>query len=86
MLRLLFLAGWVHRDISSGDILLYQSNNGPGQGKIGDLEYAKEFVDETDHSAGGDPKTVRDVVHLWTPFEFIVFPLGNRYFYGARNL
>jgi hypothetical protein len=37
-------AGWVHRDISSGNLYHYQ-----GGGKIGDLEFAKQFVNEGSH-------------------------------------
>ena len=37
--------GWVHRDISSGNILLVD-----GVVKIADLEYAKKMDDETSHT------------------------------------
>ncbi|KAJ2976429.1 hypothetical protein NUW54_g11566 [Trametes sanguinea] len=50
-LQILFLASWIHRDVSSGNILSYK-----GRGKLSDLEYAKEF----NLSIGGrsaDPKT-----------------------------
>ena len=52
-LQILFLISWIHRDVSSGNILFFR-----GRGKLSDLEYAKEF----DLSAGrrsSDPKTVR---------------------------
>ncbi|KAH9848221.1 hypothetical protein C2E23DRAFT_862778 [Lenzites betulinus] len=47
---ILFLIGWIHRDISSGNVLFYN-----GRGILGDLEYAKKF----DLSVGGhsDPRT-----------------------------
>ncbi|OSD00797.1 hypothetical protein PYCCODRAFT_1469224 [Trametes coccinea BRFM310] len=50
-LQILFLVSWVHRDVSSGNILSFQ-----GRGKLSDLEYAKEF----NLLVGGrssDPKT-----------------------------
>ncbi|KAL7278832.1 hypothetical protein ACG7TL_007849 [Trametes sanguinea] len=37
-LQILFLVSWIHRDVSSGNILLFE-----GRGKLSDLEYAKEF-------------------------------------------
>jgi hypothetical protein len=48
---LLLLNGWVHRDISSGNLLLYV-----GRGILSDLEYARRY--STDHEASKDPKTV----------------------------
>ncbi|KAI0328259.1 hypothetical protein GY45DRAFT_1208483, partial [Cubamyces sp. BRFM 1775] len=50
-LQILFLISWIHRDVSSGNILFFK-----GRSKLCDLEYAKEF----DLSVGGrssDPKT-----------------------------
>ncbi|OSD00786.1 hypothetical protein PYCCODRAFT_1413905 [Trametes coccinea BRFM310] len=37
-LQILFLVSWIHRDVSSGNILSFE-----GRGKLSDLEYAKEF-------------------------------------------
>ncbi|KAI0650052.1 hypothetical protein C8Q79DRAFT_1101288 [Trametes meyenii] len=37
-IQILFLIGWIHRDISSGNLLCYN-----GRGKLSDLEYAGEF-------------------------------------------
>ncbi|KAI0671335.1 hypothetical protein C8Q78DRAFT_1078165 [Trametes maxima] len=49
--QILFLIRWIHRDISSGNLLFHQ-----GHGKLGDLEYAKEFnLDVGKRSS--DPKT-----------------------------
>ncbi|KAK0232688.1 hypothetical protein IW262DRAFT_1303335 [Armillaria fumosa] len=48
-LRYLYLASYVHRDLSSGNILLCS-----GKGKISDLEYCKVFQSESPQS---DPKT-----------------------------
>lgn len=50
---LLFLAGWVHRDIGSGNLLLYN-----GRGLLADLEYAKKFNADPQKQASADPKTV----------------------------
>ncbi|KAL1738860.1 hypothetical protein HDZ31DRAFT_17103, partial [Schizophyllum fasciatum] len=50
-LQILFLICWVHRDVSSGNILLHG-----GHGKLGDLEYAKEFNLNVPHRSS-DPKT-----------------------------
>lgn len=57
-LLLLFCAGWVHRDVSCGNVLLWRDRTGKLYGKLGDLEYAKKFP-----SAGSspDPKTVSHV-------------------------
>jgi hypothetical protein len=55
-LQLLYCAGWVHRDISSGNVLAFTaSGTNPLQGKLSDLEYAKIFPSTT---ASPDPKTV----------------------------
>ncbi|KAK0197924.1 hypothetical protein F5146DRAFT_1116901 [Armillaria mellea] len=48
-LRYLYVASYVHRDISSGNILLCS-----GKGKVSDLEYCKVFQSEGPQS---DPKT-----------------------------
>ncbi|KAI0085147.1 hypothetical protein BDY19DRAFT_1059765 [Irpex rosettiformis] len=45
-LNVIHQCGWVHRDISSGNILVV-----PGDiAKVGDLEYAKKMSDKTSHS------------------------------------
>jgi hypothetical protein len=51
---LMYLAGWVHRDISAGNIIAVIRDGKPG-GKLSDLEYAKSCDDE---SGSSDPKTV----------------------------
>ncbi|EAU89710.2 other/FunK1 protein kinase [Coprinopsis cinerea okayama7 len=44
VLRVMFCAGWVHRDISAGNILAARGRpRGPWQVKLADLEYAKRF-------------------------------------------
>ncbi|KAG8929939.1 hypothetical protein FRC01_003486 [Tulasnella sp. 417] len=60
-LQLMFLAGWVHRDISSGNIYGYSSqvNSADGaqvRGILADLEYAKQF-DPEGAKGSSDPKT-----------------------------
>ncbi|KAF8875853.1 hypothetical protein BD779DRAFT_203594 [Infundibulicybe gibba] len=52
-LQLLYCAGWVHRDVSSGNILAYKVA-GTMRGKLADLEYAKKFPL---NSGSDDPKT-----------------------------
>ncbi|PPQ90042.1 hypothetical protein CVT25_006359 [Psilocybe cyanescens] len=60
-LQLLLCAGWVHRDISSGNIMAYRSDldniQEPWQVKLADLEYAKKFPPPNDYEASADPKT-----------------------------
>lgn len=54
----MFLAGWVHRDISSGNVLCFDFGGKIGKrGKLADLEYAKKF--EPNSMGSSDPKTVR---------------------------
>ncbi|KAH9848215.1 hypothetical protein C2E23DRAFT_862772 [Lenzites betulinus] len=69
---ILFLIGWIHRDISSGNVLFYN-----GRGILGDLEYAKKF----DLSVGGraDPPT-------GTPFFMAVeLQTGNPIYHAPRD-
>ncbi|EAU89776.1 other/FunK1 protein kinase [Coprinopsis cinerea okayama7 len=57
VLRLVFCAGWVHRDLSAGNILaLRDGPNKKWQVKLSDLEYAKRFPSD-DHCASPVPKT-----------------------------
>ncbi|KAF8879146.1 hypothetical protein BD779DRAFT_1552665 [Infundibulicybe gibba] len=56
-LQLLYCAGWVHRDISSGNILAH-TVEGTIRGKLADLEYARKFAS---NSGNSDPK-------MGTPF------------------
>ncbi|KAG2008955.1 other/FunK1 protein kinase, variant 2 [Coprinopsis cinerea AmutBmut pab1-1] len=45
-LRLMFCAGWVHRDLSPGNILAFRAtSDSPWQVKISDLEFARRFPD-----------------------------------------
>ncbi len=51
----LFIGNWVHRDISAGNIIVMMGKKGKAEGKLSDLEYAKEFGSPAPSS---DPKTV----------------------------
>jgi hypothetical protein len=42
--RLFHGSGWVHRDISVGNVYLYE-----GHGVLGDLEFAKNMADQSQH-------------------------------------
>lgn len=55
-LQLMFLAGWVHRDISSGNIYAYRIDGAQVRGILADLEYAKHF-DSEGAKGSSDPKT-----------------------------
>ena len=72
-LRVLHGCGWVHRDISTGNILLFKDSV-----KLADLEFAARMDSIHDHKRGR-------IVCLWRSFEFI--PLtnlaGNALFYGV---
>ncbi|EAU89727.1 other/FunK1 protein kinase [Coprinopsis cinerea okayama7 len=64
-LRVMFCAGWVHRDLSPGNILAARTSfNGPWQVKLSDLEYAKRFP--SDYSPSATPKTAS---HHFIPYE-----------------
>ncbi|KAG2006299.1 other/FunK1 protein kinase [Coprinopsis cinerea AmutBmut pab1-1] len=60
----MFVGRWVHRDISSGNILGLLETSADGeryQTKLGDLEYARRYPPADDYVAGNDPK-------MGTPF------------------
>lgn len=54
-LTFLYIGNWVHRDISTGNIIVIAGDSGGVAGKLSDLEYAKEFGS---NSISSDPKTV----------------------------
>ncbi|KAG2008909.1 other/FunK1 protein kinase [Coprinopsis cinerea AmutBmut pab1-1] len=55
-LQLMFCAGWVHRDISAGNILAFKETpTSPWRAKLSDLEYAKRFP--SSNVASRIPKT-----------------------------
>ncbi|KAJ8502534.1 hypothetical protein ONZ45_g11667 [Pleurotus djamor] len=55
-LRVMFCAGWVHRDISSGNVLAFK-REGSMLGKVSDLEYARRYPPDATYQAAADPKT-----------------------------
>lgn len=52
----MYLAGWTHGDVNTGNIIVVERSGGSQGGKLNDLEYAREFDDGTQSS---DSKTVR---------------------------
>ncbi|KAG2008947.1 hypothetical protein CC2G_014325 [Coprinopsis cinerea AmutBmut pab1-1] len=54
-LVIMFCAGWVHRDISAGNILAFPTSEGTWQAKLSDLEYAKKLPHDCRTSS--EPKT-----------------------------
>jgi hypothetical protein len=52
-LVLMYLAGWMHRDVSAGNIIVVTRPGGKCGGKLSDLEYTKHCEDKS-----SDPKTV----------------------------
>ncbi|KAH9487287.1 hypothetical protein JR316_0001357 [Psilocybe cubensis] len=77
-LSLLYCAGWVHRDISSGNILAHEVGSAL-RAKLSDLEYAKKFPLPEDYEGNVDPK-------MGTLFFMPVEIMQNCYLYTkARN-
>ncbi|KAJ3710136.1 hypothetical protein DFJ43DRAFT_1142763 [Lentinula guzmanii] len=64
-LRLIHFAGWVHRDISGGNLYYHKERN---IGLIGDLEYAKQVDDLSHHN-----------VRTGTPYFMASEALANKY-------
>ncbi|KAF8176470.1 hypothetical protein BJ912DRAFT_1045964 [Pholiota molesta] len=56
-LQLLYCAGWVHRDISSGNIMAHRKDSGKWQAKLSDFEYARRYPPPPDYDGASDPKT-----------------------------
>ncbi|KAH9479872.1 hypothetical protein JR316_0008468 [Psilocybe cubensis] len=60
-LEMMLCAGWVHRDISSGNIMAYRKNlddaKQPWRVVLADLEYAKKYPPPEELSGSSDPKT-----------------------------
>ncbi|KAA1476309.1 hypothetical protein DENSPDRAFT_843225 [Dentipellis sp. KUC8613] len=85
-LQLMFLAGWVHRDISGGNMLWFSKAEMQGRGVLSDLEYAKKFDPEGQGSA--DPKTGTS---FFMPIEiqrqdYIYWPTKAVEFHGLPSL
>ncbi|EFI27002.1 other/FunK1 protein kinase [Coprinopsis cinerea okayama7 len=59
-MRLMYCAGWIHRDISVGNILAIRSGpEAPWEMKLSDLEFARKFL---------DPEIQKDEKPIGTPF------------------
>lgn len=56
-LSVIHSAGWVHRDISGGNLYTYRTPDGKQTGLIGDLEYAKRISSQKSHTV----RTVRSL-------------------------
>ncbi|KAG8948429.1 hypothetical protein FRC04_009799 [Tulasnella sp. 424] len=75
-LQLMFVAGWVHRDISTGNIYAFTDPKSQStRGILADLEYAKPFKPK-DVEGSSDPKTgtayfmaveIQKQVHIYDP-------------------
>ncbi|KAJ8502530.1 hypothetical protein ONZ45_g11663 [Pleurotus djamor] len=71
-LRLMLCAGWVHRDISSGNILAFRpTDTEPRQAKLSDLKYARKYPPDPTYQAAIDPKT-HDLESVWWIFLWTV--------------
>ncbi|KAF7762651.1 hypothetical protein Agabi119p4_9244 [Agaricus bisporus var. burnettii] len=53
-LTFIYIAGYVHRDVSTGNTIFVEESNGTIMGKLSDMEYAKVFQNDESNS---DPKT-----------------------------
>ncbi|KAJ3793702.1 hypothetical protein GGU11DRAFT_748665 [Lentinula aff. detonsa] len=71
-LWILHKAGWVHRDISGGNIYWYEERQ---TGLIGDFEYARASTDQDRHD-----------VRTGTPFFMAAEALAQKYQFKARQL
>ncbi|KAJ3780910.1 hypothetical protein GGU10DRAFT_413684 [Lentinula aff. detonsa] len=71
-LWILHKAGWVHRDISGGNIYWYEDRQ---TGLIGDFEYARASTDQDRHD-----------VRTGTPFFMAAEALAQKYQFKARQL
>ncbi|KAG2008969.1 other/FunK1 protein kinase [Coprinopsis cinerea AmutBmut pab1-1] len=59
-MRLMYCAGWIHRDISVGNILaIRRASEGLWEMKLSDLEFARKFL---------DPEIQKDEKPIGTPF------------------
>ncbi|KIM54568.1 hypothetical protein SCLCIDRAFT_136583, partial [Scleroderma citrinum Foug A] len=64
--------GWVHRDISSGNLYWFEGNNGEVRGILADLEYAKCFRPEGSLTVGQGTAffmavEIQKEIHLYIP-------------------
>lgn len=74
MLQLLLCAGWVHRDISSANILAHRTTSGEvWQAKLADLEFARKYATEAPQEAESNlivvcPRPTYDILTLTQAF------------------
>jgi len=81
-LQLMFLAGWVHRDISSGNLYWFEGNNGPEvRGILADLEYARRFRPS---DGNPDPKTVRMTAYIYGSEGSLTAGQGTAFFMAVE--
>ncbi|TEB33877.1 hypothetical protein FA13DRAFT_1626649 [Coprinellus micaceus] len=82
-LRLMFSAGWVHRDISAGNIMAEKVGD-TLRGKLCDLEYARRFPGDPGIIAVGDAKTG---TAYFMPLEILSgIPLSQRFSGAYRSM
>ena len=79
----MFLAGWVHRDISSGNLYWFEGNNGEVRGILADLEYAKRFR-LSDGKGSPDPKTVRMTAYIYRSEGSLTVGQGTAFFMAVE--
>ena len=86
VLQALHTAGWLHRDISGGNVMLWQNKV-----KIADFEYAKRFknmktAEELENTPHHNLRTVCDVLNpTCTELEVLNTNLGNPTVYLHRG-
>ena len=81
----MFLAGWIHRDISSGNLYWFEGNGGEVRGILADLEYAKRFR-PLDGNGSLDPKMVRMTPYIYGIDSGVTDGRpGHGFFHGCGN-
>ncbi|KAJ3516638.1 hypothetical protein NMY22_g14153 [Coprinellus aureogranulatus] len=76
-LLFMFCAGWIHRDISSGNVLAVKKDmDASWHAKLADLEYARKFP--SDDAGSTDPKT-------GTPYFMAVEIQSSESFYETKD-
>ncbi|KAJ3733084.1 hypothetical protein DFJ43DRAFT_1117885 [Lentinula guzmanii] len=75
-LRLIHFAGWVHRDISGGNLYYHKERK---IGLIGDLEYAKKVDDQSRHNV----RTVCPFSLRRPTITVLIYHVGYPLFHGA---
>ncbi|KAJ3710135.1 hypothetical protein DFJ43DRAFT_1009342 [Lentinula guzmanii] len=78
-LRLIHSAGWVHRDISGGNLYYHKERN---IGLIGDLEYAKKVDDQLHHNV----RTVCPLFIRRPTITVLICHVGYPLFHGYESI